>query len=211
MYVTMRVLRPTENEHIFKGRLQFLTIWNMLLQAVFFTVCILNDFAGTNEAFPKTKSKIRKLRDVMLASLAFPISMFVGITFWGIYIVDRELVFPKALDAFFPTWLNHVMHTNIMIFILLQMYLSYHDYPSRKTCASILFVFLICYLIWLHIIRSYSGVWVYPILEVLNFPMRLFFFVILLGLSAGLYLVGEKLNKLFWRGEMQKLSYRKRN
>ncbi|KAK4874137.1 hypothetical protein RN001_013497 [Aquatica leii] len=206
MYVDLETLKPIKNQQIFKGRLQFLTIWNMffytmpfvpllhiaqaihfwfgcyydwyyvnvpvevhsmgvtygatkklkfltfwnaLLQATFFTVCVLNNFIGTNEILPKTKSSIRKLRDTMLAALAFPLSMFVGVTFWGIYAIDRELVFPKALDAFFPTWLNHVMHTNIMIFTLLQMYLSYHAYPSRKTCITILSTFMICYLVWI--------------------------------------------------------------
>ena len=30
-------------------------------------------------------------------------------TFWGIYAVDRELVYPKALDKLIPPWLNHIM------------------------------------------------------------------------------------------------------
>lgn len=29
--------------------------------------------------------------------------------FWLIYAVDRELVYPKQLDAIIPMWLNHVM------------------------------------------------------------------------------------------------------
>ena len=34
---------------------------------------------------------------------------FVVVTFWGLYAVDRELVFPKHLDKIVPMWLNHVM------------------------------------------------------------------------------------------------------
>jgi len=34
---------------------------------------------------------------------------FVVMTFWGIYAVDRELVYPKHLDALIPQWLNHSM------------------------------------------------------------------------------------------------------
>jgi len=30
-------------------------------------------------------------------------------TFWAIYAVDRELVFPKSLDGIIPVWQNHVM------------------------------------------------------------------------------------------------------
>ncbi|KAF5270682.1 hypothetical protein FQA39_LY01420 [Lamprigera yunnana] len=179
-------------------KLKFLTYWNALLQATFFTICLLNNFIGSTEVHPKSKPFIRKLRDTILASLAFPLAFFVGITFWAIYAIDRELVFPKALDAFFPAWLNHIMHTNIMIFIVLQMYLSYHEYPSRKQCVTILVSFMICYLIWVHIIHAYSGIWVYPILEVLNLPMRVVFFVSLLGLGVAIYILGEKLNKAIW-------------
>lgn len=34
---------------------------------------------------------------------------FVVLTFWGIYAIDRELVYPKALDKVIPSWLNHIM------------------------------------------------------------------------------------------------------
>jgi len=31
----------------------------------------------------------------------------VVFTFWGIYAVDRALIFPKRMDAIIPPWLNH--------------------------------------------------------------------------------------------------------
>jgi hypothetical protein len=180
------------------GKLKFLTFWDALLQAIFFTICFVNDLIGTNEDTPKKIPLIRKLKDLILPCLAFPLSMFVGLTFWAIYFVDRELIFPRALDNFFPVWLNHVMHTNIMIFILIELFTSYRKYPSRKFGLSVLSVFMLIYLVWIHIIYAYSGMWVYPILEVLNFPLRIVFFVGLLGLSVGLYVVGEKLNAVIW-------------
>ncbi|KAJ3646174.1 hypothetical protein Zmor_023772 [Zophobas morio] len=143
----------------FKGRLKFLTIWNMILQAVFFTICVINDVIGTNEDAPKKTPFIRRIKDLILTCLAFPLSMFVGLTFWCIYFVDRELIFPRALDKFFPVWLNHAMHTNIMIFILIELYTSYRKYPSRKFGMSVLSVFMLIYLIWIHIIHAYSGAW----------------------------------------------------
>lgn len=139
----------------------------------------------------------------LLACLAFPISMFVGLTFWALYAVDRELVFPRVLDDYFPTWLNHVMHTNIMLLILIELFTSCRRYPSRKVGFTVLFSFMLVYLIWIHIIHAYSGFWVYPVLEVLNFPLRLVFFLSLLGLSIALYVLGEKLNHLFWSKELR--------
>jgi hypothetical protein len=62
--------------------------------------------------------------------------------------VDRELVFPKALDPFFPSWLNHVMHTNIMVFTLLEMVTSFRTYPKRSRGLTALLVFTGIYLGW---------------------------------------------------------------
>ena len=41
---------------------------------------------------------------------------FVVITFWGIYVVDRELVYPERLDKIIPTWLNHVMVISLQLY-----------------------------------------------------------------------------------------------
>ena len=43
---------------------------------------------------------------------------FVSATFWGIYSVDRELIFPKVYDELIPPWLNHALVSS-WCFILL--------------------------------------------------------------------------------------------
>lgn len=74
-----------------------------IIQAFYFTISLLNDFVGTNEIDPVRTPLIRKLKDRLLATLAFPCAILVSITFWALYAVDRELVFPKVLDEIFPT------------------------------------------------------------------------------------------------------------
>jgi hypothetical protein len=59
----------------------------MCLQCIFFLVCLLADITSS-----KT---INKVKDVMFASAAFPIGIFVAVIFWGLWAVDRELIFPK--------------------------------------------------------------------------------------------------------------------
>ncbi|XP_018570337.1 androgen-induced gene 1 protein-like isoform X3 [Anoplophora glabripennis] len=203
-YVKLPGLKPTSGIPL-KGRLRFLTFWDMLLQGFFFAICLLNDFIGTNENVPKRIPLIRKIKDLILASLAFPLANFVALTFWGLYLVDRELIFPKALDPYFPTWLNHVMHTNIAVFILIELFTSFRKYPSRKQGIGILVAFMAVYLVWIHIIHSYTGMWVYPILEVLNLPLRIVFFAVLLGFTIALYILGERLNGLVWRKQLKDL------
>ncbi|KAK3589590.1 hypothetical protein CHS0354_043051 [Potamilus streckersoni] len=96
------------------GKFKYLTFWNFILQTVYFGICVVNDIWGTNcrpshGTKGKSKSSLQTLRDNVFAALAYPIGTFVVITFWSIYMVDRELVFPKRLDAIIPFWLNHVM------------------------------------------------------------------------------------------------------
>ncbi|XP_061511632.1 androgen-induced gene 1 protein isoform X2 [Anopheles gambiae] len=196
-----KMMRPTE----YGGRSKFLTYWCLILQAVYFTICLLNDFIGTNEVAPKRMPLIRKLKDYMLAAFAFPVAFNVGVTFWTLMAIDRELVFPKALDAVFPGWLNHVMHTNIVIFMVIEICTSFRQYPSRKAGLTGLGIFMASYLGWLHVVRHFGGIWVYPVLDVLNLPQRILFFAVSLGFCVGLYLLGEFFNNLIWTKELKQL------
>lgn len=73
-----------------------------ILQAGYFVIALMNDFLGSNEVAPKKTPIIRQIKDYVYAAFAFPVAFNVGITFWSLFTIDRELVFPKALDAFFP-------------------------------------------------------------------------------------------------------------
>lgn len=175
-----------------------------MLQTIYFAVALLNDYIGTNEPTPTGKPIIRQIKDIMFSSLAFPLSMFVGLSFWGIYAVDRELILPKSFDPYFPTWLNHVMHTNILFFILAELIVTFRMYPRRNEGLAILSAFMLAYMVWVHYIYFHTGGWVYPILAVLNWPLRITFYIFSLGLVSGLYTLGETLNKTIWSKEVEK-------
>ncbi|XP_066597651.1 androgen-dependent TFPI-regulating protein-like isoform X4 [Prorops nasuta] len=180
------------------GQLKYLTIWCLIAQALFFLICILNDWVGTNAVSPKKRPVMRKVKDYFHAAISYPVAMFVGVTFWGLMFVDRELVLPKALDPYFPWWLNHLMHTMIMVSTILEMIVAPREYPKRKNGLGGLITFMLIYLIWLHVIYVKSGVWVYPVMEVLSWPLRVVFFVVLLCFSVVLYISGEQLDNLVW-------------
>ncbi|XP_037957935.1 androgen-induced gene 1 protein isoform X2 [Teleopsis dalmanni] len=190
----------------FQQKIRFLTYWCLIVQVFYYTVCLINDFVGTNEVAPKHLPAIRKLKDYVMAAFAFPLAVNVAVTFWSLYAIDRELVFPKVLDAVFPSWLNHIMHTNILVFIILEMFTSFREYPKRKRGITGLGIFMITYLIWIHVVKHYSGVWVYPVLEVLQLPQRIVFFVAILAFTVCLYFLGEFLNGVVWAKEIKILN-----
>ncbi|KAJ2945643.1 hypothetical protein O0L34_g470 [Tuta absoluta] len=188
----------------FGGKFKYLTFLNAMLQTIYFTVASLNDIVGTNEPSPPEKPLIRRIKDALFSCLAFPLSMFVGLTFWGLYSVDRELILPKSMDPFFPVWLNHVMHTNIMVFILIDLISSFRMYPSKRQGLATLSIFMVMYLVWVHYIYFETGAWVYPVLKVMNWPLRVVFYIFCLGLVSSLYSLGEQLNNKVWSKELEK-------
>lgn len=175
-----------------------------MIQTLYFTLACINDVIGSNGQSPSEKPLVRRVKDTIFSALAFPVAMFVGASFWALYAVDRELILPRALDAYFPTWLNHVMHTNIVLFILADLVTSFRMYPSKKFGMSILISFMLSYVVWVQVIYGKTGMWVYPVLNVLNWPLRIVFYIVCLGLVSSFYSLGEKLNRAVWSKEVEK-------
>ncbi|XP_021947844.1 androgen-induced gene 1 protein isoform X2 [Folsomia candida] len=183
----------------FPGKWKYLTIWNMVLQFVYHMFAlIVNDFAGTSELNPKRQSSLQKFRDYIFASWVFPAGMFVSVIFWGIYAVDRELMFPKVLDSFYPTWLNHSTHTLPVVFILIESISVAIIYP-KGIIGPLLTVSGICtYLLWICWVNHVSGVWAYPILQILNNYQRAAFMGGCAVAILACFFTGEFINKWRW-------------
>ncbi|WAR17127.1 AIG1-like protein [Mya arenaria] len=187
-----------------------------LMQTVYFGLSIMNDLKGSH-AKPSDggqKSKLQSFLDVYLAALVYPVGVFVVMTFWGIYAVDRELVYPKKLDELIPQWLNHTMHSTVLPFLLIEKIVVYHEYPTRRRGMSILLAFALLYLCWSCITYAgsitnagiscityaayYANIWVYPVLAVMEVHQRAIFIGILCVFFLTIYMVGESLNKAIW-------------
>ncbi|XP_059059452.1 androgen-induced gene 1 protein-like [Achroia grisella] len=166
-----------------------------ILQTLYFCVSLLNDFIGTNESTPKRTPLIRTIKDVLF-SVAFPIALYVSVAFWGIYAIDKPLVFPEILEKIFPAWLNHTMHTFITMFLVIELLVTKRNYPSRMTGSTITTLFVVAYAVWMHVLHARTGAWPYPIFDVLNLPMRLIFCAFSTILGLGIYVLGEKLNSI---------------
>ncbi|XP_038959552.1 androgen-induced gene 1 protein isoform X6 [Rattus norvegicus] len=97
------------------GSWKFLTFIDLVIQAVFFGICVLTDLSSLltrgsgNQEQERQLRKLISLRDWTLAVLAFPVGVFVVAVFWTIYAYDREMIYPRLLDNFIPGWLNHGM------------------------------------------------------------------------------------------------------
>uniref|UniRef100_A0A8C9W061 Androgen dependent TFPI regulating protein 1 n=1 Tax=Scleropages formosus TaxID=113540 RepID=A0A8C9W061_SCLFO len=170
-----------------------------VLHTVFFGLCFLTDVLHQFFSGPgKLTTLLVNIRDFLFTILAFPLGTFVCISFWTLYVIDRKLVYPKYLDDIIPLWLNHAMHTAILLLVLLELYLQPHRYPRRIRAVLCLALFCAAYLAWVLWVHHVSEIWVYPIMAHLS-PAGLALFLAASALALlPLYLLGEKLSLKYW-------------
>ncbi|XP_060686770.1 androgen-induced gene 1 protein [Hemiscyllium ocellatum] len=186
------------------GSWKFLTFIDLVIQTVFFGICVLTDLSslltqGTDDR--EQQRQLRKLiflRDWLMAVLAFPVGVMVVAMFWALYLYDRELVYPKILDSFIPPWINHGMHTTVLPFILIEMRTTHYHYPNRKSGQAAVSIFSTGYILWICWIHHVTGMWVYPFLDHLSNILKTVVFVASLVVINVLYVVGEMLNSFIW-------------
>ena len=175
--------------------LPFLTYWNIFLQIFYFCVCF------GHEVLPRSKltATLHKTRDFIFSTLAFPLGLFTTISFWLIYSVNRNLIWPVFLDQFYPLWVNHLVHTSCLISQIIEMLTVYHIYPSTKTGVRTTIGFFLCYLVWILFLAFHKGVWIYPVLQMLS-PLGRTFFIAAFGILGGsLFVVGRIMNEKVWK------------
>lgn len=178
----------------FGGDLKFLTIWCTLFQIIYFFVCCVTDLILTSGSRTRVGQSFMRFRDWFLCSIAFPIAALVSLMYWGIYAVDRELIYPESLEELYPMWLSHCMHTYLIFILLADMYLVKHAQPSRRTGIPSLLVVGIAYLVWLLYLGFVKDMWIYPILQVLEGVYFVLFVIFTALILATLYFAGEKCN-----------------
>ncbi|XP_004694798.2 PREDICTED: androgen-dependent TFPI-regulating protein [Condylura cristata] len=184
------------------GQWKYLTFLNLLLQAIFYGVACLEDVLKRIKGKKDIKF-LTTMRDLLFTTLAFPISTFVFLSFWTLFLYNRELVYPKTLDDLFPVWLNHAMHTSIVLPSLVEIILRPHCYPKKKRGLSLLALACFAYITRVLWIYAETGTWVYPVFATLS-PVGMaafFFFSYVLG--GSIYLLGEKLNHWKWGDTIQ--------
>ena len=168
---------PPMTRDVLGGRLRYLTYWDVWIQFITFTIALICDFIS-NPNNNKNKSKqpfIVKLRDTVFNSLAFPIGAFVTTSFWILYTIDRQLIFPVGIEKWYPIWLNHTTHTIILPIVLIDNYLVCHNRDKQKNGLKILITVSVVYGLWILFLGLKVDHWVYPVLAVLNWPLRVAF------------------------------------
>ncbi|XP_074608010.1 androgen-induced gene 1 protein-like isoform X1 [Acropora palmata] len=199
LYQHLQIKAPV-NRRYYGGKFKFLTFLNVLIQLVYFTTAIIGDVVTLIKG---RDGWLTKLRDIVFASLAFPICMFVSATFWGIYLMDRDLIFPKGMEEIIPPWLNHLLHTWCAVAIIMEGAFVKHRYPRNHVGLGLLLSFCLAYLLWITWVSHVTGFWVYPFLHVMSFSARIAS-VALAGFAVGsFYFFGKRMTRFIFGAEEQ--------
>lgn len=173
------------------GKLKYLSVLVGLLQFGYYLLALLHDL--------RPNRQLLELRDFMFASLVLPLALVVSVTFWLLYLINGEYIYPYFLEQVYPGWHKQTMHTHVAVYALLELYLAPHHYPRRNRGLVVLGLAMFGYLLWQLTVRFLTGQWVYLFLDGLSLIMLCFFFLLITGSSYGYYLLGEWLNQKLWQ------------
>ena len=187
------IIDPEGKIPAFGGRFKYLSHINVCVQLVFFAAQLLTDLSPTF-----FRRSLQRFTDFIFTGIAFPLATLVVVLFWGLYLIDRELVFPVVLDKVVPVYLNHFWHSFVLLWCVCEMYLFHHRFPSTQMAAINAFLIGFGYISWIMYIYSQTNWWAYPILNVLPpYAMALFFGS---GMFAclGFFFLGRWLMYMIW-------------
>ena len=137
---------------------------------------------------------------VVLGCLFVMSLQFVAVMFWGIYAIDRELIYPAYMDNTIPFVLNHCWHTFIVVCVLIELVFVFHPLPSNWTAALITFGYSFAYMIWIVWVFTMSREWPYPFFTAIPLPVLPLFFITCSLIGLGFYYLGKLLCYLRWKG-----------
>lgn len=135
-------------------------------------------------------------RDIVFTSLAYPIGSLVQYTFWTVWFSQgRDMIFPKSIETYYPSWLNHVTHTIVVPINIWQAYLTYHEYNRKGYLITI--GFILAYGVFMLFIRWRAGMFVYPFMNQMNLASVIIYCASVLFCSLALYESGFFMTGVF--------------
>lgn len=176
----------------YAGQFKYLTHINLWVQLSFFTLEFLLDLLSNQSTF---KHQVQSYLSFGFATVIFPLAWYVAASFWAVYVYDTNLIYKEVSRI-----LNHLSHTAIVLWVVLEVLLQNHSFPSLSTAMVPIFTCCLMYISWVEWVHTRTGFWVYPIFNTL--PQSRLYFILFYGFSIftcfGLYLVGKTISNLFW-------------
>ncbi|XP_021932812.1 androgen-dependent TFPI-regulating protein-like [Zootermopsis nevadensis] len=179
---------------------RYFTVWNLIMQCVYFSACTGEHAlrAVTGNDLPLLR-RWQKLRESLFQALVFPTGLVVFSLFWTIYSYDRSLVYPAIVDEYVAPHVNHFMHTDVAVVVVLEMLLRPHHYHRRGMHLGLLFLYCFSYLTCYLYTYWTRGIWIYPLYYHLSWTQQILMNVVTTFIVPGVcYLLGEAIASALW-------------
>ncbi|XP_044746076.1 androgen-dependent TFPI-regulating protein-like [Coccinella septempunctata] len=152
---------------VFEYKERYFTMWNMVLQFIYFSMALSEDVLDTKTCkveLPFSRPTLIRLKAFIFSALAVPGAAFVCVVFWGYYFYDRDLVFPKYAEYFCMLYSNHVAHTSVGVFVLLEfLFIRHHPVISFTSCFLAMTAVHLSYYVVFFYHRFSLGRFLYPV------------------------------------------------
>ncbi|CAH2001165.1 unnamed protein product [Acanthoscelides obtectus] len=156
----------------------FFTIWTFIMQMTFLGLAVSHEVSEVLNLSLSVRKKLGRARAVIFDTFTLPCTMLTVSVFWVIWHIDKELIFPSELSRVFPDWLNHMLHTFIVVPVVVEILApKKYSFVDYKVAARTLFLFAVVYQILYVFIYIQHGVWLYPIHGRVGWPLRIIFFI----------------------------------
>ena len=172
-----------------------------MLQIAYYTICGVLALTTSLLDPARGKSHVRTLVDTTFHVLILPLSFYVSGMFWGLYLYDRELVFPAHLDAIVTPYYNHQKHTLVIVWTVLETVIVAHAAPTRRAGSFSAGLFCAVYLGIVLWVQCIGGVWAYPILGVLGVFGKIVFCFACIIVYVLLFRVGASVSNILHGSE----------
>jgi hypothetical protein len=188
----------------------YFTGWNFSGQVYFLVVAVADELTILTGLSTLTNKIITTVRHYLFTAIVFPSTVLVGVLYWSLYVMDRELVFPQSLDEFYPAWITHSVHSFVVVPLIIEINLPKeqdYDIVEFQKALPILTAFVVCYQTALIAVYFLHDVWLYPLFKFISWFQRILLLEMLYCMTVMFLYVGIYLQHLKRRLTDTKFSY----
>ncbi|XP_014245343.1 androgen-induced gene 1 protein-like [Cimex lectularius] len=181
---------------------KFIGIWSAVAQLVYLLYCTGLDLKNIvkPEDSPDASTVVK---DFIQTSLVFPSSLVSSVSFWIFFCINKNMIFKNGENRS-PLWITHLIYSYNIIIQILEMATSSRNYPNNTASFIGIFSFFVAYVFWTHLVHWYTGEWSYYILEKMNLPVRILFFISFYILLHTGYVLGYLFNSMLWGSDNER-------
>ncbi|RZF38212.1 hypothetical protein LSTR_LSTR005573 [Laodelphax striatellus] len=188
-------VKSTFFEHGRSNLWKFLSVWvQVLTQLYYLTHAIIYVRKKNNTRKKSEELNLQLFLNNTYFSLIFPLTMLICFGFWGLFIIDRKIIYPEEMDDYFPFFYCHIYHTIPAVIVFIELLRGYLKTPTYSSTIRPLAIATTVYISILFKTYAEEKKWMYLVFYKLTLLQSIaghvFFFSIvpMILLQVGIYL-----------------------